>query len=144
MSAQNRTQRRVRTFLSLIVMAGIAGLVATLAILLISHPRLAVANTNELGYAEAQYPFIVKTKLDNCTLCHTEVGSYLFNPYGQKYNDTPGTPAEAFQTIENLDSDGDGYTNIQELRAGTEPGDPKDHPSYPLLEFLPLVEDLPR
>lgn len=30
--------------------------------------------------------------------------------------------------IKDLDSDGDGYTNNEELNAGTYPGDPNDHP----------------
>ncbi len=35
---------------------------------------------------------------------------------------------KAFNATKNMDSDGDGYTNIEELNAGTYPGDPTDYP----------------
>jgi hypothetical protein len=40
------------------------------------------------------------------------------------YNFNPEQPGEA-----NLDSDGDGYTNLQEYQFGTDPLDPLDHPT---------------
>ena len=124
-----------------------AAVLAILALFLFNNPKAVHATPNELGYAEEQYPFIVGTKLDSCTLCHTEVGSYLFNLYGQAYNDQMGSASERFLAIENLDSDGDGFTNIQEIKAGTSPGDPNDHPIaslFPREIFLPLVESSPR
>ena len=42
---------------------------------------------------------------------------------------------ESMSDIKNLDSDGDGYTNIEELNAGTYPGDPDDHPGMNQEEF---------
>ena len=36
-----------------------------------------------------------------------------------------------FGSIESADSDGDGYTNIEEIAAGTFPGDPNDFPNAP-------------
>jgi hypothetical protein len=108
----------------------------------LNSPKAVHATPNEMGYAEEQYPFIIGTKLDSCTLCHTEIGSFLFNPYGQAYNDQLGSPAEDFKAIENIDSDGDGYTNIQEIQSRTNPGDPKDHPvaaPSPKQLFLPLI-----
>lgn len=132
-----------RSLLPLIGVVCAAAILVLAAIVLLDRPKTVHATPNELGYAEQQYPFIVGTKLDSCTLCHTEVGSYLFNPYGQAYNDQLGSAPERFQAIENLDSDGDGSTNIQELKAGTSPGDPNDHPVSarpPQEVFLPLVE----
>jgi len=38
-----------------------------------------------------------------------------------------GAPARTIVFIEPLDSDGDGFTNIDEIKAGTFPGDPTDN-----------------
>jgi len=100
------------------------------------------------------YPFARSTKLDDCSLCHpggkvTEGGktkSYgscdychityglqpphgeiPFNGYGQAYKDA-GRSQEALQNIEGLDSDGDSYGNLVEIRALSFPGDKLDHP----------------
>jgi hypothetical protein len=132
--------KTIPTWLSTI---SLAAALSILALFLFNHPKTVHATPNELGYAETQYPFIVGAKIDSCTLCHTAVGTYLFNPYGQAYSDQLGSPAEDFKAIENLDSDGDGYSNLQEIKAGTSPGDPLDHPissgSHQVV-FLPLVE----
>ena len=42
----------------------------------------------------------------------------------------------ALKETANLDSDGDGYTNSQELNAGTYPGDPNDHPGKKVTEGI--------
>ncbi len=63
------------------------------------------------------------TVLDSCSTCHTSPPT--LNPYG---NDLANS-GNNFQAIENLDSDGDGFTNLVEIRAGTNPGDPNSHPS---------------
>lgn len=100
------------------------------------------------------YPGAQGTKLDNCYLCHTggKVGKkyldscdychavYGFKPphpegsirqtlnaYGLAYNDA-GRNQAALIAIAGHDSDGDGYSNEQEIRAVRLPGDPKDHP----------------
>jgi len=102
------------------------------------------------------YPDLVESKLDSCTLCH-KGGQYIddvgntrtlgtcqwchykygydgsgdikqtINPYGNDYANA-GRSAGAFTAIENKDSDGDTYTNKQELDALTFPGDPDDNP----------------
>jgi hypothetical protein len=66
------------------------------------------------------------TKLDSCDTCHTtsQDADHL-NPYGadvRKANHDYGA-------IEGLDSDGDGFTNIDEIKAGTFPGNPNDNPN---------------
>ncbi len=63
------------------------------------------------------------TVLDTCITCHTSGSS--FNPYGAALS----AASDNFQAIENVDSDGDGYTNIQEIMARTFPGDPTSHPT---------------
>jgi hypothetical protein len=103
------------------------------------------------------YPEKAGTKLDHCALCHSggqytnskgklvSLGScqwchYSYgydasgnilntmNAYGKDYHDN-GRNAAAIGAIENLDSDGDGYTNIQEIEANKYPGNDTDDPS---------------
>lgn len=57
-----------------------------------------------------------------CKLCHGTLPQ--LNPYGldyQKYE-------HDFKKIEELESDGDTYTNISEINANTLPGDKESHP----------------
>jgi len=104
----------------------------------------------------ATYPAKSGTKLDHCALCHSG-GSYeskgktttlgscqwchykygydgsgnileTMNQYGKDYHDN-GRNASAVKAIEAIDSDGDGYTNIQEIEAVRFPGDAGDDPS---------------
>ena len=102
------------------------------------------------------YPDKAGTKLDHCALCHSggqyekkpgvwvSLGScqwchysYKYdasgnildtmNTYGKAYHDY-GRNAAAIRAIENLNSDGDGYTNIEEINANAYPGNPDDYP----------------
>jgi len=104
----------------------------------------------------AKYADKAGTKLDHCALCHTggsyanykdktvEVGSCQYchekfgydasgnildtlNTYGKAYRDQ-GSNADAITAIDDLDSDGDGYTNKDEIAANSFPGDSDDHP----------------
>ncbi len=102
------------------------------------------------------YPDLKDSKLDDCTLCH-QGGSYVdtgnktrtlgtcqwchytygydasgditktINPYGKDYLNA-GRSVSAFASIESKDSDGDTYTNKQEIAALAFPGDPEDNP----------------
>ena len=108
------------------------------------------------------YPGATGTKLDTCTLCHsggtdtikgkkTTFGScqwchYRYgydgkgdksatlNPYGREYRDA-GRNTAALRSIESRDSDGDGYSNIDEIRSVRYPGDAKDDPSKTVAPF---------
>ncbi|WP_370575762.1 PGF-CTERM sorting domain-containing protein [Methanomethylovorans sp.] len=79
------------------------------------------------AYLEAynqQYD-IEDTKLDACLNCHiSSNGGGPRNPYGMAY----GGSDRDFASIESLDSDGDGFTNLEEINALTFPGDPADYP----------------
>lgn len=105
----------------------------------------------------ALYPDKAGTKLDACNLCHSG-GSYLsangstvtlgscqwchyitdykpnnnidqtLNPYGLAYR-TAGRTRNGLEAIGTDDSDGDGYTNEEEIDAIRFPGDAKDDPS---------------
>ena len=103
------------------------------------------------------YPAIQATKLDSCALCHSggeyekkpgkwvSLGScqwchYEFgydgsgdidatlNDYGRDYLNN-GKNANALSAIEGIDSDGDGYSNVDEIAAIRFPGNPDDDPS---------------
>ncbi len=95
--------------------------------LLLRRPTPASATPSFLTLAEAQYPFIVGSRIDTCNLCHVPNAIPSLNAYGTDFLNH-GLNAAALTAIENLDSDSDGFTNIQELRALTFPGDPTDHP----------------
>ena len=72
------------------------------------------------------------TRLDTCTLCHGSSFSEL-NPFGLDYLQalgmTGGDEYSAFAMIADMDSDGDGSTNIMEIAMLTFPGDPNDPPA---------------
>jgi hypothetical protein len=105
----------------------------------------------------AAYPDKAGTKLDHCALCHSggqyesrpgrwvTLGScqwchYTYgydgageisesmNDYGKAYK-AAGRNAEAISAIDDDDSDGDGYSNEDEIQANRYPGDPDDDPS---------------
>lgn len=69
-----------------------------------------------------------------CKICHLEPPKSPRNPFGKaveqaldKTNDGVLTKA-VMSSIEKLDSDGDGALNIDEINAGTFPGDPQSKP----------------
>ncbi len=71
-----------------------------------------------LGY----YPQIVGSRLDSCNLCYANESG--LNNYGRDYRNS----GRDFASIEGLDSDGDGVSNIDEIVSLTLPGDPGDIP----------------
>lgn len=61
----------------------------------------------------------------SCLICHVSKNSPALNPYGQdlKKNLVNGKLTKASLTkVENLDSNKNGISNIQEIRAGALPG----------------------
>jgi len=80
------------------------------------------AKSNYLTDFVNTYPNTAGTQLDSCSTCHTSVPNR--NPYGDDYK----SHGHNFQAIELLDSDGDGYSNIDEINALTMPGDRNSHP----------------
>ncbi|MBS1245262.1 MAG: hypothetical protein H6R41_1799, partial [Deltaproteobacteria bacterium] len=65
------------------------------------------------------------TNLDTCNLCHPGGNTGQFTSYGNAYKNNN----HSFASIESLDSDGDGFTNIVEITARTFPGDPGSAPA---------------
>jgi hypothetical protein len=75
------------------------------------------------------------TRLDTCSTCHGEDVESL-NPYGADYGENAGD----LEAIEALDSDGDGFTNLEEINALTFPGDPESMPET-VSEEEPVSEE---
>ena len=73
------------------------------------------------------------TELDKCATCMRSTSPPAsWNPYGTALKDDAdfdrNNIAQALENIEELDSDGDGFNNIDEIRNSTYPGDPDDFP----------------
>ena len=117
-----------------------------------SHPRLLVlallalavgaalalgsfAASHTSGFGNYKSALVSKyalagTKLDDCTTCHNP--DFSRNPFGQAVEGQLGQGNDidtALTNVESLDSDGDGASNIDELNAGTFPGDASDAPA---------------
>jgi hypothetical protein len=105
----------------LVALAGLTLLTA--GIVMLAKPTPAQAVSSYSTQARSQYPGITGSALDSCALCHPAGGSAL-NPYAQDFANNN----HSFTAIQNLDSDHDGYTNLQEINALTLPGDPASHP----------------
>jgi hypothetical protein len=108
------------------VLGGIALLSAA-----ISAVGFAVVSPPAQSTPEYQSQFNAKydtrgSKLDSCLTCHSQLagGKDAMNPYGTDF----GAANYDFGAIEAKDSDGDGVTNIDEIKAESFPGDPNDKP----------------
>jgi hypothetical protein len=89
-----------------------------------------------LSQFKTTYPAAAMTIGASCTLCHTGSPSITnINPYAQAF----ANAGHNFATIEPLDSDGDGFTNIQEINAGTYPGDATSKPATAVDASPPTV-----
>ena len=101
---------------------------------LVLFAALGLASTL-LATADAQKQFVAaypdaKAKLGKCTTCHTAAmpkkDSWDLNAYGKDLYEKAfdkATKTYDFKKVEGLDSDGDGVKNIDEIKAGTNPGD---------------------
>jgi len=76
--------------------------------------------------AKPEYAKDMPLELKNfCVVCHTQASGGPLNVYGQDYMNN-GNNVSA---IALLDSDGDGFTNDEELVKGTFPGDSNSYPN---------------
>ncbi len=87
-----------------------------------------MARPNYLLKFESTYPAAAGSRINVCNLCHNSPsGGDARNSYGLSYALTGNN----FAAIENTDSDGDGWTNLQEIKSLTFPGNATDHPTPP-------------
>lgn len=91
-----------------------------LAVVILTGAPTASAKSSFLTSFNQHYE-TAGTRLDSCATCH--IGEAR-NPYGKAY----AVSGRDFTAIENLDSDGDGFTNLVEIKALTFPGNSDDYP----------------
>jgi hypothetical protein len=115
----------------------ILGTVALFVGLLAVSGGTAHAVSGYLSSFNTQYG-TASTRLNSCTLCHPSVPS--LNAYGTAY----AGAGHGFAAIESADSDGDGFTNIAEIRALAFPGNAADKPApaagTPALTVAPTAD----
>ncbi|MBP1908470.1 PGF-CTERM sorting domain-containing protein [Methanolobus bombayensis] len=84
----------------------------------------ASARPNYMAAFVEQYD-LTDTRLATCDTCHVNPnGGGIRDSYGISYSEN----GKDFLAIEELDSDGDGFTNIEEINALTFPGHSDDYP----------------
>lgn len=66
----------------------------------------------------------------SCNTCHLDGGGSENNDYGMAFHHK-GENLTAFAALESLDSDGDGASNLDEIQAKSNPGDPRSIPQKP-------------
>jgi hypothetical protein len=74
------------------------------------------------------YGVALPTQVNSCTLCHA--GSPSVNNVNS-FGDAYAANGYQFAGIQTSDSDGDGFSNLAEIQAGTFPGDPASKPAAP-------------
>jgi hypothetical protein len=97
----------------------LVALLAAVAFAAIAGARPATKRKFASTYSEAR-----GTKLDACVTCHTGTTTDL-NAYGEDLR----SAETDFEKVEKADSDGDGSRNVDEIKALSFPGDPKDKPA---------------
>jgi hypothetical protein len=104
--------------------AVLSALISTAGFTLLVSP--AQSTPEFMGQFNAKYN-TRGAKLDSCLTCHTQQqgGAENLNGYGKDF----GAANHDFGAIEAKDSDGDGFSNIDEIKADTFPGDAADNPN---------------
>jgi hypothetical protein len=122
-----------------IVLVFLSALIAV-GFIMANRPTYVLAEAADLALVRAQYPVMKGLRIDSCNLCHNSIPG--LNSYGAAYKSS-GRNQTALVDIQNQDSDGDGWTNIQEIIALTFPGNPNDHPGANTATFTPTVAPSP-
>lgn len=118
-----------------------------------NEPNTFIGHTDNVDqpYVRSVYPFLSGSVLDNCVLCHrggtvkekllngcdychqtheTQGFNQTLNAYGIAFLQA-GRTEDAIRKIETQDSDQDGYSNLDELKAMTNPGEAESRPQFP-------------
>ena len=105
------------------------GVIALIAVFLICSVALAAvpwAKTFKSFYKPKSDTALAKAK---CAVCHVKTnGEGGQNAYG-KMLEKKKACNDSLKAIEKKDADKDGFTNIDEIKAGTLPGDAKSKPA---------------
>ena len=92
-------------------------------------PFAASARSSYLSTFNTTY-HTASTVLDSCDTCHGSGGTSTFNAYGNDVRANMGAGiASALKQAEPIDSDNDGFTNLQEIQALSLPYDAKSTPA---------------
>lgn len=92
---------------------------------------LAPAKSSWVKDFQKKYPNSKYLKnFHGCMLCHVDVKkkASMLTAYGKDYKAAKGDKSEKYGKIEKLDSDKDKFSNIDEIKAGSNPTDPKSTP----------------
>jgi hypothetical protein len=114
------------------------------AIAVVGAVGLALLGSCRLAFARAEYQYqfysVYETKTRSniwkasCKLCHTDRRGGPLNPYGRalrKAGHYEKYEYQGYRAIEGLDSDGDHWTNGNEIAHDKLPGDAASHPQKP-------------
>lgn len=93
------------------------GLIIVAAALLLLAPRAAMAFGSYGDQFNSTYPGSASHTNAGCNLCHVAGGGTDLNGYGAAF-----AAGHNFAAIQDVDSDGDGTTNIAEITASAQPG----------------------
>lgn len=98
-----------------------------LAVLALGTASSLLATLDHQKMFVAKYPD-AKAKLGKCSTCHTAAlpkkDAHDLNAYGTDLQKAMSADKKSFDfaKVEALDSDGDGVSNLDEIKAGTNPG----------------------
>jgi hypothetical protein len=99
------------------------------ALLLFAHGT-SYAKNSFMESFRTTYPAAVGSPIDNCGICHVKVeGGGSTTPYGKAYKNK----GNSFAAIQSLDSDGDTFNNIMEIRDWSNPGVAASKPVRPVI-----------
>ncbi len=103
----------------------LVGILAALIVFVLGDSADAKPQPGFLPKFESTYPAAVGSRIDSCVLCHNIVGTeYKLNPFALQWKE-----GQNFTAINNLDADGDGFSNLEEINAHTFPGNASDNPN---------------
>lgn len=106
------------------VLLGLVSAAATIGMLVTGTTAYATPSLQTAMIA--RYPKLRNTPLQSCVTCHMPVKEDFLNAYGLDLRDAQ----MKFEEIEDLDSDNDGVSNIDEIRDESFPGSQAKSPEY--------------
>lgn len=86
-------------------------------------------------FLSAYQPYAKALEARSCASCHVSESDYGLNPYGKQIaqkkiaSGQKGLSVAILRQVEPLDADGDGVSNLEEIKASTNPGDAKSNGS---------------